>query len=99
MSRTEILTRDRSRRSHQTHRCPGHEREELRVRNRIDGHRRGALGKRTDKGEQQYAPDIHRYALNPGGQTKLEKALYDVPIRSVRSAARKLYDPSSVPEP
>src|SRR6476661_3239269 len=95
---TEVLASYSSGGTHQSHRGPGDQREQLGIG---DGKRRlrfGALGQRSNESQEDHTPDIHRDALNPRWQTKSEEFPDDLPIRTESPATGKGNDPAPTPE-
>jgi Na+-driven multidrug efflux pump len=90
--------RHRGGRAHQADRCPGDEREKLRIG---DGERRlrgRALRERADEREHQHAADVHRDSLNPRRQAEAEERADDRPVGGPAAVPRKGDDPAPVPE-
>ena len=83
LPRAEVLAGNRRRRSHESHRCPRDEREQLRVGDRERRLRRRALRQRPDKREHQHAADVHGDALNTRRQSEPEQRPDDLPVRTV----------------
>ena len=97
-ARAEILSGDRGRGAHQSHRRPGDEREQLRVRDGERRLRRSTLRERADERQHQHAADIHRDPLNARGKAEPEQRPDDRPIRTQPSSAREGHHPSASPE-
>src|SRR6266498_1555141 len=97
MACPEILSRHRRRRSHEAHRRPGDQREQLRIRHRECGLRGRALRQRSDERQHQHAADVHRDSLNAGRQAKTEQLADDSPVRTQAASLGKRDDPTPRP--
>ncbi len=97
-ARSQILTRNRCRRSHQTNRRPRNEREELVVRNCKRPLSRGTLRQRSDERKHEHTADVHRNSLDACRKSKLEDLPDDGPVWSITAAARNRYHPRAGPQ-
>ena len=68
--------------AHQADRCPGDQREELRIADRVGGLGCGALLERADKPQEQETPDVHRDSLHAGRQAEPKQRSNDGEVRT-----------------
>ena len=96
--RAQVLARHGRRRAHQSDRGPRHQGEELGVDHRIGRLGGGALRQGADEPQQEHAADVHRDALDAGGQAESEELPDDLPVGRVGVALGDGDDPAAAPE-
>ena len=92
MARAQVLSGDRGRGAHQTHRSPGDEREELGVADGVGGLRFRAVRERADEAQQEDSGHVHRHALHAGGQPEAKQRADDGPVGPLRHVTGESHD-------